>query len=123
MRGHLPCWIVVLFISGFISCLHAADWPQFRGGTGLGICHETDLPLSWNAKTGEGIAWKTSLPKSDNGFSSPIVSSDRIFVTCAVNHPLEHRVLCFNRQDGSLLWNTSVEPGQWLLKDLRGGYG
>src|SRR5580765_8075090 len=92
----------------------AADWPQFRGSTGLGIAEETDLPLTWNAKTGDGIVWKTPLPKSDNPYSSPIVSGERIFVTCAINQPLEHRVLCFNGQDGSLLWNTPVEPGQWL---------
>src|ERR1043165_5267814 len=90
----------------------AADWPQFRGSTGLGITGETNLPLTWNAKTGDGIVWKTPLPKSDNPYSSPIVSGDRIFVTCAVNQPLEHLVLCVNRQDGTIVWHTPVEPGQ-----------
>src|ERR1041385_8146223 len=87
----------------------AADWPQFRGSTGLGITGETNLPLTWNAKTGDGIVWKTPLPKVDNPYSSPIVSGERIFVTCAINHPLDHRVLCFNGEDESLFWNTPVE--------------
>ena len=48
---------------------------------------------------------------------------DRVFVTSAVNSPVEHHVLCFQVSDGKLLWDTSVPPGPWLLKDLRGGYG
>ena len=102
---------------------HAADWPQFRGPTGLGYTDEKNLPLTWNAKTGENIVWKSPLPKSDNPYSSPIVWGDRVFVTCVVNNPLEHHVLCFQRADGKQLWDTTLPPGPWLLKDLRGGYG
>lgn len=105
------------------ASLHADHWAQFRGPTGLGYTDEAALPLKWDGKTGEGIAWKTPLPKSDNAFSSPIVWGERVFVTCVVNQPTEHRVLCFERADGKLLWNTTVPPGPWVLKDLRGGYG
>jgi hypothetical protein len=28
----------------------AADWPQFRGPTGLGFTDEKDLPLKWGGK-------------------------------------------------------------------------
>ena len=103
--------------------LQAGDWPQFRGPTGLGYTSETNLPLTWNGQTGNGIAWKTALPKSDNACSSPILSGGRLFVTTAVNQPLEHHVLCFATDDGRMLWSTAVAPGPWLLKDLRGGYG
>ena len=101
----------------------AANWPQFRGPTGLGYTEETNLPLSWNGKTGEGIAWKAALPKSDNPYSSPVVWGERVFVTYAINRPIEHHLLCFNRNEGKLLWDATVPPGPWLLKDLRGGYG
>ena len=101
----------------------AENWPQFRGPTGLGYTTEKNLPLIWNVKSGENIRWKTPLPKSDNAYSSPIVWGDRVFVTSAVNSPIEHHVLCFQVSDGKLLWDTSVPPGPWLLKDLRGGYG
>jgi outer membrane protein assembly factor BamB len=101
----------------------AADWPQFRGPTGLGYTTEKNLPLTWNAKTGENIRWKAPLPKSDNAYSSPVVWGDRVFVTYVVNQPLEHHVLCFQASDGKQLWDTPVPPGPWLLKDLRGGYG
>ena len=101
----------------------AENWPQFRGPTGLGYTTEKNLPLIWNVKSGENIRWKTPLPKSDNAYSSPIVWGDRVFVTSAVNSPIEHHVLCFQVSDGKLLWDTSVPPGPWQLKDLRGGYG
>ena len=101
----------------------AENWPQFRGPTGLGYTTEKNLPLTWNAKSGENIRWKAPLPKSDNAYSSPVVWGDRVFVTSAVNSPVEHHMLCFQVSDGKLLWDTSVPPGPWLLKDLRGGYG
>src|SRR5215204_1764875 len=111
------------FILLATALARAADWPQFRGPTGLGYTEESNLPLTWNAKTGEGIAWHTALPKSNNAWSSPIVSRDRVFVTSAQNEPVAHHVLCFDARDGRQLWDTEVPPGPWILKDLRGGYG
>lgn len=105
-----------------VSTAHA-DWPQFRGATGLGYSDERNLPLTWNSKTGEGIAWQAALPKSDNAWSSPIVVSGRVIVTCVQNEPITHRVLCFDAKDGRPLWDTNVAPGPLILKDLRGGYG
>ena len=40
------------------------NWPQFRGPTGLGYSTERELPLTWNAKSGENIAWRAALPKN-----------------------------------------------------------
>jgi outer membrane protein assembly factor BamB len=107
----------------FPSSMVAADWPQFRGPTGLGYTEERGLPLKWNAASGEGIAWKAELPPSDNAWSSPIVIGDRVFVTGARNAPLRHWVVCCDAKDGHQLWETEIAPGPWLLTDLRGGYG
>ena len=114
--------LLALFLLALVACAKGGDWPQFRGPTGMGISEERDLPLTWNAKTGENIAWRAPLPKNDSGYSSPIVAGDRVFVTCVQNEPLEHHVLCFAKADGHLLWDTLVPPGPWILKDLRGGY-
>ena len=105
-----------------LSRARAENWPQFRGPTGLGYTSERDLPLTWNAKTGENIAWKAPLPKSNSAYASPVVWGDRVFVTAVQNEPLEQRVLCFAKADGKKLWETPVEPGPLILKDLRGGY-
>jgi len=113
--------VVAYLALAAISC--AGDWPQFRGPTGLGYTEERNLPLTWNAKTGENIAWRAALLKSDNGFSSPIIVGDRVIVTGVTNQPVTHTVLCFAKADGKPLWQTTVEPGPLILKDLRGGYG
>ena len=115
--------LCALLLFAFAVALRAENWPQFRGGNGLGYTGERELPLTWNAKTGENIAWRAALPKSDNPWSSPVVWGDRVFVTCATNEPLTHRVLCFAKADGRALWDASIEPGPLILKDLRGGYG
>jgi outer membrane protein assembly factor BamB len=46
-----------------------------------------------------------------------------VFVTTVLNSPVEHHVLCFQASDGKPLWDSKVEPGPWILRDLRGGYG
>jgi outer membrane protein assembly factor BamB len=52
------------------------DWPRFRGPNGSGIQEARHLPAELSAT--RNVAWKTALPP---GYSSPVVSGDRIFVT------------------------------------------
>jgi hypothetical protein len=57
----------------------AADWPQFRGPRGDGTGQAANLPTTWG---GFGtIAWQAEIP--GNGWSSPIVVGDRIWLTHA----------------------------------------
>ncbi len=113
----------------------AGDWPGWRGPTGQGICAEKGLPLEWDAKTGKNVLWKMPLPghdgksRQDHNQSSPIVKKGKVFVTVSVwpagvsekKFP-EHHVLCFDAVGGRQLWDVTVAPGPWLLRDLRGGY-
>src|SRR5436190_13529866 len=62
----------------------AADWPRFRGPTGVGIVEDKGLPVEWDAK-GKNVIWKTELPKVDAPWSSPVISGDRIFLTSAID--------------------------------------
>jgi outer membrane protein assembly factor BamB len=80
------------------------NWPRFRGPTGQGRSGETDVPLTWTAET--GVAWKTSIP--GEGWSSPIVWGDRVFVTTATNGGVGCQILCLGAADGKILWNTHV---------------
>lgn len=68
------------------------------------------------------MLWKAALPASDVSQSSPIVCMDRVFAVTAKNKPLEHHVSCYRAATGEKLWTTLVDPGPWLLTDLRGGY-
>jgi outer membrane protein assembly factor BamB len=83
---------------------------RFRGPTGQGISSESQLPLTWSAT--KNIKWKASLP--GNGWSSPIVFEDFVFITASSEEGVSCRVICVNRKDGSIAWNTEVhrqKPG------------
>lgn len=58
-----------------------AAWPQFRGAGAAGVADSATLPVTFSPT--ENVAWVTEIP--GRGWSSPIVWSDRVFVTAAVN--------------------------------------
>ena len=114
----------------------AADWPGWRGATGMGQTDDKRLPLTWGGKENAKVLWKVPLPgveakaSQDQNQSSPVVIGERVFLTASYwpggkadpkAHP-EHHVACYQVADGKLLWDVTVEPGPWLFSDLRGGY-
>ncbi len=74
--------LTVLFLAlgllTFASVADAPEWPRFRGPLGNPVSTEP-LPDTWS-KT-ENVEWKTDIP--GRGWSSPIVSGNRVFVTAA----------------------------------------
>jgi hypothetical protein len=60
-----------------VTNVHAENWPNWRGPAASGVSSETGLPVTWS--DGENIAWKAQF--RGLGVSSPIVWSDRVFVT------------------------------------------
>ena len=73
----------------------ANNWPSFRGSA-HGASDANVTPISWDGESGEGIAWKTTVPLP--GFSSPIYWEDRIFLTGGDKQKRE--VYCFDPKDG-----------------------
>ena len=61
----------------------SGSWPSFRGPNASGVAEGQNLPDAWNAKTGENILWRTSIPGLAH--SSPIVWGNRIYVTTALS--------------------------------------
>ena len=117
------------------DAVRAEDWPGWRGPTGMGITSAKDLPLTWGGSDNTNILWSVPLPgtdgkaKLDHNQSSPIVIKDRVCVIMvywpdgvAQTEFPEHHVACFRTGDGKQIWDVTVPPGPWLLKDLRGGY-
>ena len=84
--------------------LHAENWPGWRGPRLDGTSLERELPTKWSAT--ENILWKTELPGS--GHASPIVWGDRIFTVAALAESEDRQLLCLDRQNGALLWQTTV---------------
>ncbi|MBT6155584.1 MAG: PQQ-binding-like beta-propeller repeat protein [Planctomycetaceae bacterium] len=82
----------------------AENWIRFRGPNGQGVSSEVNLPITWSAN--DKIAWKTSIP--GDGWSSPIVYKQHVFLTTATEDGVSCRVICVNREDGSIAWNTEV---------------
>jgi outer membrane protein assembly factor BamB len=80
------------------------QWHRFRGFGGAGVSAYANIPTSWNAKTGEGILWKTQVPLK--GHNSPVVWGDRVFLSGA--DPNVRQVLCFDAKSGRLLWKGDV---------------
>ncbi len=107
-----------------------ANWPGFRGPTGLGYTTEENLPLTWGGPAKENVRWAS--PLVGQGHASPIVW-DQAVIVCTVHWPVDvndrkkfipdHHVTCYRTSDGKLLWDTLVPPGPWLRTDFRSGPG
>lgn len=97
--------LVALLLISPCSRALAADWPAFRGPTGNGVTQETNFPTHWSA--GENIRWKVALPSPANG--SPIVSAGRVFLTGADDDGRKRSLFCFDRTDGTQVWEQTVE--------------
>ena len=74
-----------LVVAGLIAVaphkgVSAEQWPQFRGPGSTGVTESTGLPETWS--TSQNVRWKTTIP--GHGWSSPIASGDRIFVTSVI---------------------------------------
>jgi outer membrane protein assembly factor BamB len=80
------------------------NWPRFRGPGGFGISNATNAPIKWDAKTGEGIAWKT--PVLAKGFNSPIIWGNRVFYSGGDANLRE--VFCEDLKTGDLLWRRAI---------------
>ena len=82
----------------------AADWSAFRGPHNTGVSDAKNVPVKWNAES--NIAWRVDLPGRNNG--SPVVSGDRILLTCADAEGRERSLRCFDAHDGSSIWTKAV---------------
>jgi outer membrane protein assembly factor BamB len=86
--GMRPVLVVLLVLFAlFAAAPMAANWPQWRGPSGLGVSAESGLPATWSA--GENIAWSVAL--AGLGSSSPIVWNDRVFVTSQIGRAPRRR--------------------------------
>lgn len=83
----------------------AEDWPGWRGPRGDGTSTERRVPEVWDGATGKNIRWKTKIP--GEGYSSPIVSGDSIFLTSCDETSQQRLLHCLGR-DGQIRWTRHV---------------
>jgi outer membrane protein assembly factor BamB len=80
------------------------NWPRFRGADGGGVSGLTNVPMAWDTKSGDGVAWKVPSPAS--GFNSPIVWGDRVFLSGG--DAKQREVVCLDVKSGKTLWRQPV---------------
>lgn len=99
-------------------CNGAENWPRFRGPNGQGHSSETAVPVNWNATS--NIAWKTTIP--GEGWSSPIVWNDRVFLTSATENGTKCHVFCVDAKSGQIVWDKHVFDQQPRRKEGKNSY-
>jgi len=104
-----------------------ADWPRFRGPTGMGVSQAKGLPIEWSDD--KNVVWKTPLPGP--GASSPVTFGDKIFITCYTGYFVPHQpggtlddlrlhLIAVNRDDGTILWDQALPaklPEEQQIRD------
>jgi outer membrane protein assembly factor BamB len=68
------------------------------------MSQEKGAPVEWSQTS--NIAWKTPIP--GEGWSSPIVFEDRVFVTTATDGGVSFRLLRLDRKNGTVLWDKEI---------------
>jgi len=104
MKSPLACYAIgSMTVLTFLSA-SANNWPGWRGTEGTGLSNEKNLPLKWSTK--ENVRWHVPLPGPGN--SSPIVWGNRVFVAQAVSSEDRRTIMCPDRDNGKLLWQSGV---------------
>src|SRR5688572_28038120 len=110
---------VAVVVSGALRAQdRESNWPQFRGVQARGIAEGSLTPENW-----ERFKWKTPVPGL--GLSSPVIWSNKVFITTAVsqkgeqelkiglygdiesaevNVPHTSQIFCINKEIGAVLW-------------------
>ncbi len=85
-------------------------WPVFRGYKSQGIAPSGSPPVNFGPE--EGVLWKTQVP--GEGYSSPVVWDDRLFLTTALEttDPPTVTVMCYDRHNGDLLWKDEISKAE-----------
>ena len=97
-------FILCLLLTSCCGLSNAENWSGFRGINAQGHSTETQLPLTWTDK--QNIKWKTALP--GEGWSSPIVYDDSVYITTATQDGTSCRVLSLDSQTGNKNWDVEV---------------
>jgi len=101
-----------LFCGLLFTCLvfgsppqtRAENWPQWRGPRGDGTSLEKGIVTEWD-KT-KNVVWVTEIP--GDGYSSPIVWEDKIFVTTALGDGHDRALVRIDAKTGKVLWTKTL---------------
>lgn len=127
------CVVLISVLLATVSS-QAEDWLRFRGNDATGVASDNpNLPERWS--TTEGVAWSIDIP--GQGWGSPIVVGDKVFVTSVVaDEPnlqpskglylgkgvrdpakgIHHWMVdCFDLKSGERVWHHEPHTGRPLV--------
>jgi outer membrane protein assembly factor BamB len=79
------------------------NWTHFRGSNLNGMAVSENIPLKWDDSV---IKWKTEI--HDNGYSSPVVYNNQIWVTTASPDGKKLYAVCIDYQTGKIIYDILV---------------
>lgn len=129
---------IALGFGVIVSSALGAEWSRFRGTNGDGLALESKHPQQWAEDS--NVAWKVKIP--GRGWSQPVVTGDRVFVTTAVAENEEKpkrfdggitpgardatkddyqwKVFCLSLKTGDVLWEQTPYEGKPATPKHRG---
>jgi len=112
-------WFICFLIFSHGLIFAGEDWPQFRGPDGQGHSDSKNLPQRWSET--ENVKWKIAIP--GEGWSSPVILGNQIWMTTALDDGKSLRAICVDRTSGKILRDVEVfsvkKPG---YKNLLNSY-
>src|SRR5687767_10426605 len=104
---HYKTVFALLAITGIAGAQEPPRWPQFRGVDGRATVSDAK-PLPATFGLTKNLRWKTQLPE---GWSSPCIWGERIFVTAFDATAQKLETICLDRANGEILWRR-VAPAE-----------
>ena len=89
-----------------------ADWPQAAGPEYQYVVSDGEALTKFSVPRGDGVIWSTPLPNT--GESTPIVSGNRIFLTCHTPMKADAEAgqaifgICYDAANGKELWRREL---------------
>jgi len=105
-KWYLPLFLLLLAVLPLL----AQDWPMWGGTAQRNMASAaTNLPSTWNIKTGEHIKWKADIGTTSYG--NPVIADGKVFLGTNNENPKNPQItgdkgvlLCFRESDGKFLW-------------------
>lgn len=103
--------VVLAILVCFIGAAAAAqDWPMWGGTPQRNMAADvTNLPSTWDVKTGTNIKWKADIGTASYG--NPVVAEGKVFLGTNNGNPKNPAItgdkgilMCFRESDGKFLW-------------------
>src|SRR4051812_44214017 len=94
----------VILLVGAVSARGGDVWPQFRGPNQDGVSDSARVPVKWSET--ENVKFKVAIP--GEGWSSPVVAGEQVWVTTATEDGKSLRAVCIQKDSGSVAHDVEV---------------